>query len=226
MANYHVHVRDYHWCHQNTVVQSPVLRLDAPVPDLVVRPLEGPNNFEPRVLKSATELKDDICEDEYQVDAHGVFVSTNAQRTDYIPIWAPVHSSRCEAGEVYVVDLTTFRGLSVPIAQICWVPGLEAPDHRLYTVLGGSRRVLRAMKTLVLVQQLGLPKEAKLILVDPNELASYNKINDIRKRKLFEIQLRAIRAGSGPPSEVLQGGYRVFTPPIESMTVDGALTRS
>ncbi|KAI0384354.1 hypothetical protein F5Y04DRAFT_227389 [Hypomontagnella monticulosa] len=214
MANYHILVRNYHWRYQNTLVQSPVLKLDDPVSNLVIRPLEGNNNFEPRVLDSARDLTDDICEDEYEVEAHGVFVSTESQRTEYFPVWSTVHNANCGVNEVNVVDLTTFKDYKVTIDHICWVPGLEASDDRLYTVIGAPRKILRLDKqTLVIVQELGFPKEAKLVLVGPDELASYSKIDEARKRKLFEIQLKSIHADSGRPSRILQGIYRIFTSP-------------
>ncbi|KAI2472329.1 hypothetical protein F4781DRAFT_11494 [Annulohypoxylon bovei var. microspora] len=212
MANYFIYVRNYHWSHQNTLVRSPALDLTSPIPTLIVQPLEGVNKQEPRVLSSTADLRDDIHDDAYQAEAHGVLVSTNPL-ADEFPIWVPVHSYRCRENEVYVVSLTTFKASNVPITHICWVPGFKAPDDRLYTVIGAPRKISRETRVLVLAQELGFPQAAKLVLLDPDLLASYDKINDDQKKALFEIQLRAIRTKSSSPSTPLLNGYRVFSSP-------------
>ncbi|KAI0883825.1 uncharacterized protein GGS22DRAFT_26412 [Annulohypoxylon maeteangense] len=213
MADYTVRVRNYHWSHQNTLVQSPVLDLTAPVRTLVVQPLEGTNKQEPRVLSNTIELRDDIQDDIYETEAHGVSVSTGPSATDKFPVWVPVHSYKCKEGEVYVVNLTTFEASKVPVARICWVPSFKAPDGKLYTVIGAPRKQLRETRVLALAQQVGFPREARFITIDPTLLASYDEISHDQKKALFDIQLIYIRTGSNPPSMLLSNGYRVFSSP-------------
>ncbi|KAI1106016.1 hypothetical protein F4804DRAFT_81473 [Jackrogersella minutella] len=214
MANFLVYVRNYHWSHQNTLVQSPVLVLNAPVSSLIIQPLEGINKQEPRVLSGVSDLRDDIHDHVYQAEAHGVFVSTDALRsTGDFPVWVPVHSYRYKENEVYIVNLTSFEASNVPISQICWVPGFEAPDGSLYTIIGAPRRTSWELRALALAQHLGNPGAAKLVLLDPAKLASYERIDDGRKKSIFEIQLNAIRTKCSPPSRLLSGGYRVFSSP-------------
>ncbi|OTA56821.1 hypothetical protein K449DRAFT_154266 [Hypoxylon sp. EC38] len=213
MADYYVQVRDYHWSHQNTVVQSPILNLNAPPLAPIVRPLEGIHRHEPRIIDNITDLRDDIHSDEYQAEAHGVFVLTDPRNPNRFPVWVPVQSYKCRAGEVYIVNLTSFEASSIDIAKICWIPGLEGPDGSLYTVIGCPRETLRATKVMVLVQKLGHPREAKLVVVDPTQLAKYGEIEDSRKKALFEIQSRFIRTRSNPPSCVLLNVYRILTSP-------------
>ncbi|KAI5867428.1 hypothetical protein GGS23DRAFT_177560 [Durotheca rogersii] len=214
MAEYHIPVRKYHWTHQNTVVESPVLCLDPPPSALIVRPLEGLNEKEPRILSDASGLRDDIRGGEYATEAHGVLVSTDTQ-TKRFPVWVPVHSYRCKEDEVYVVNLTTFEVSTTPVAQVCWVAGFEAPDRSLYTVIGAPRDTLRATRVLVLVQQLGLPGKARLALVDPSELATFDEIGPVQKKALFELQLRAILARTNSPLLMLSDVLRVFSSPYK-----------
>ncbi|KAI1380010.1 hypothetical protein F4677DRAFT_301719 [Hypoxylon crocopeplum] len=213
MADYHISVRNYHWSHQNTVVQSPVLNLISPVPSLIVRPLEGIDRDEPRIINNVVDLRDDIHDDAYQDEAHGVFISTDSQGIDPFPVWVPVNYHKCEENEVHVVNLKTFEATNIPIAHICWVPGLEAPDGNLYTIIGAPREMLRAMQVIVLVQKIGCPKDVKLTFLEPSVLAGYKEIGDVRKKKLFEIQLIALRTESGPPSEITLGAYRLYSSP-------------
>ncbi|KAI0111003.1 hypothetical protein F4776DRAFT_355987 [Hypoxylon sp. NC0597] len=213
MADYYVRVRDYHWSHQNTVVQSPILDLNAPPPAPIVRPLEGIHRHEPRIIDNITDLRDDIQSDEYRAEAHGVFVLTDPRNPNRFPVWVPVQSYKCKAGEVYIVNLTSCEASSIAIAKICWVPGLEGPDGSLYTVIGCPRETLRATKVMVLVQKLGLPREAKLVVIDPTQLAEYGKIEDSRKKALFEIQTRFIRTRSNPPSCITLNVCRILTSP-------------
>ncbi|KAI1398581.1 hypothetical protein F4819DRAFT_23265 [Hypoxylon fuscum] len=213
MADYHISVRDYHWSHQNAVVQSPILDLDSPTPTLVVRPLEGVNEQEPRKITSVADLIDDIHEEEYQAEAHGVLVSANPEKHDNFPVWVPVHGYKCKENETHIVNLVTFEAHDAPVSQICWVPNREGPDDRLYTIIGAPRKALRATWVLVVVQTLGYPGEAKLALVDPSELAGYDMISDTQKKKLFEIQLSFIQSKIKRPSTTLLEGYRIYSSP-------------
>ncbi|KAI1212543.1 uncharacterized protein F4807DRAFT_340586 [Annulohypoxylon truncatum] len=212
MAEYRVSVRNYHWSHQNTLVRSPILDLTVPLPTLIVQPLEGSNKQEPRVLSNPAELRDDIRGDIYEAEAHGVIIPTDTL-IDKSPVWVPIHSYRCKENEVYVVNLATFEASNVPIAHICWVPGYKAPDGKLYTIVGAPRKQLRETRILVLAQQVGFPREAKFISIDPALLASYDEITQGQKKALFDIQLRYIRTRSSPPSMLLSNGYRVFSSP-------------
>lgn len=213
MAHYQVLVRDYHWVHHNIVAQSPVLDLNSRIQKLIIRPLEGRNNQEPRIISSSTELTDDIRGHAYRVEAHGVVISTNSRNPTHFPAWVPVQNGECEDGEVYVVNLMTHEAFRVRIAHVCWVPGFEASDRRLYTIIGAPRKTIGAIRILALVQQLGRPRESKLALLTPSELSSFAKISDVQKKALFEIQLRAIKTESNPPLEPLLNGYRVFCSP-------------
>ncbi|KAI1392574.1 uncharacterized protein F4822DRAFT_133023 [Hypoxylon trugodes] len=210
MANYHVYVKNYHWSHQNTIVQSPVLDLGAPVSSLIVRPLEGTNKNEPRIICNVTDLKDDIQENEYQTEAHGLFVSTGSQRQDFFPIWVPIHNYKCRDGEIYGVNLIASEACKASIADVCWVPGYEAPSGDLYTVIGAPRMTIRETRVLVLAQQFGSPRKAKLALFDPSLLAGFEEIDDARKKKVFEIQLRALRVGRHSTSSPLLNTYRLY----------------
>ncbi|KAI0119779.1 hypothetical protein F4814DRAFT_413229 [Daldinia grandis] len=133
MAIYHIRVRNYHWAHQNIIIQSPILNLDTYAAALIVRPLEGVNLNEPRIINNLFEL--DILEDEYQAEAHGVLISTDQQRADHFPVWVTVHG-QCGKTEVHVANLTAFEASSVSITEVCWIPCLEAPNGNLYTVIG------------------------------------------------------------------------------------------
>ncbi|KAI1645835.1 uncharacterized protein F4817DRAFT_163834 [Daldinia loculata] len=212
MAIYHIRVRNYHWAHQNIVVQSPILNLDTYAPALIVRPLEGVNINEPRIINNVSDLNDDILEDEYQAEAHGVFISTDHQRTDHFPVWVTVHGHECGENKVHVANLTAFEASSVSITDVCWIPRLEAPDGSLYTAIGAPRKTFRTIQVLAIIQQLGKPREARLVLVDPGKLDSYKKIGDDQKRNIFDIQHTAIRTNS-KPSEPLLDAYRVFASP-------------
>ncbi|KAI1460080.1 hypothetical protein F4805DRAFT_14741 [Annulohypoxylon moriforme] len=212
MADYHVHVRNYHWSHQNTLVRSPALDLTASIPTLIIQPLEGANKQEPRVLDNTAELRDDIQNDIYQTEAHGVLVSTGRSAVKS-PVWVPIQSYNCKENEVCIVNLRTFEASKAPIAHICWVPSYKAPDGRLYTIIGAPRKQSREIRVLVIVQQIGFPREAKFITIDPNLLASYDEISHDQKKALFDIQLIYVRTGSNPPSTLLSNGYRVFSSP-------------
>ncbi|KAI2610455.1 hypothetical protein GGR54DRAFT_376752 [Hypoxylon sp. NC1633] len=213
MTSYHISVRDYHWSHQNIVVQSPIPNLTCSVPALIIRPLEGANEQEPRIIDSAVDLRDDIEGGAYQAEAHGVFVSTDPQRPDTFPVWVPILSIRYREKRVQVVNLKTFEALNASMARICWVPHRMGPDDNLYTIIGAPRITVGKVRVLVLIQQVGHPKEAKLDLADPSALAGYSKIDENQKKKLFDIQLRFIRTNSKPPSKILLGGLRVFSSP-------------
>ncbi|KAI8959712.1 hypothetical protein F5Y11DRAFT_291463 [Daldinia sp. FL1419] len=210
MAIYHIRVRNYHWAHQNIVVQSPILSLDTHTSALIIRPLEGVNFNEPRILNQISDLKDDITEDEYQAEAHGIFISSNQQHRDYFPIWVTVHSHG--ENKIHVTNLKAFEASNVPIKDICWVPCLEAPDGSLYTVIGAPRKTFKTTHVLAITQSLGKPREARLVLVEPDHVNTYQEIDDNRKRHLFEIQRTAIRANTRP-SEFLLDAYRVFASP-------------
>ncbi|XXH03148.1 hypothetical protein Hte_009542 [Hypoxylon texense] len=216
MAGYHIYVRDYHWSHHNLVVQSPILDLSSPSTTLIVQPLEGANRGEPWVVGSITDLKDDIHGDVYRTEAHGVLVPTDGRQTALAPVWVPVRSDGCRENGVYVVNLVTFEATNAPIAQICWVPGREGPDQSLYTVIGAPRKLLGATRVLTIVQRIGNPGEAKYTLLDPSKLASYDEISDVRKKSLFDIQLRAIQAKSKPPSTALRDAYRLYASPYRN----------
>ncbi|KAI1445603.1 hypothetical protein F5Y02DRAFT_121813 [Annulohypoxylon stygium] len=178
MAEYSVSVRNYRWSHQNTLVRSPVLDLTSALPTVIVQPLEGINKQEPRVLNTV-DLRDDTSNDIYKAEAHGVIVLPELL-TDKSTVWVPIHSHSyaCKEKEVYVVNLTTFEASKVPIAHICWVPGYRAPNDMLYTIIGAPRKFLRKTRVLALVQELGFPKRVKQVLLDPDLLASYDKISD------------------------------------------------
>ncbi|KAI0848418.1 hypothetical protein F5Y00DRAFT_85624 [Daldinia vernicosa] len=212
MAIYHIRVRNYRWAHQNIVVQSPIPNLDTYAPALIVRPLEGVNINEPRIISNVSELNDDILEDEYQVEAHGVFISTDQQRTGYFPLWVTVHGHECGKNKIHVANLTAFEASSVSITDVCWIPCLEAPDGSLYTAIGAPRKIFKTTQVLAIMQQLGKPREARLVLVDPDKLDSYKEIGDDQKRNIFDIQHTAIRTNSRP-SEPLLNAYRVFASP-------------
>ncbi|KAL7620973.1 hypothetical protein AAE478_008284 [Parahypoxylon ruwenzoriense] len=219
MAKYHIYhipVRNYHWIHQNTIVESPILDLNSPISTLIVRPLEGTNNEEPRILGSVSDLRDDINDEERRAEAHGVFVPTDPHQTGRFPIWVPVQSYKCKENEVSIVNLTTLELSCAPITRICWVPDFQAPDCNLYTVIGAPRETLRVTRVMVLVQQLGHPGGAKLVLHDPADLANYDKISDAQKKAFFEVQFRAIQTGSGSPSSILLNGYRVYCSPYRN----------
>ncbi|KAI1463697.1 uncharacterized protein F4812DRAFT_463525 [Daldinia caldariorum] len=212
MSIYHITVRNYHWAHQNTVVQCPVPNLDSPVEDLIVRPLEGVNRNEPRIISSVSALNDDIFEGEYQAEAHGAFISTDPENIDHYPVWATVHGHECGKDEIYVANLTAFKASSIPIAHICWVPCLEAPDGNLYTIIGAPRQTFGTTRVPTIIQPLGFPKESRLALRDPVELDSYKQIGDDRKRNLFEVQRTAMRRNRRP-SPLLLNAFRVFSSP-------------
>lgn len=213
MAGYHIYVQDYHWSHHNLVVQSPILNLSFPPTTLIVRPLEGANKEEPWVVGSVADLKDDIHGEVYRTEAHGVLVPTDGRQAAQAPVWVPVRSDGCKENGVYVVNLVTFKATDAPITQICWVPGREGPDQSLYTVIGAPRKLLGAMRVLTILQRVGSPGEARYMLLDPSKLASYDEISDVRKKSLFDIQLRAIQAKSKPPSTALRDVYRLYTSP-------------
>ncbi|KAI1801588.1 hypothetical protein F4811DRAFT_457420 [Daldinia bambusicola] len=212
MAIYHVPVRNYHWAHQNIVVQSPILSLDSSVEDLIVRPLEGVNRNEPRIVSSVSDLNDDIFEGEYQAEAHGVFISTDSEKIDHYPIWVTVHGHECGKNEIYAANLITLKASNIPVAHVCWVPCLEAPDGNLYTVIGAPRKTFGTTRVLTITQPLGFPKESKLALLDPVELNSYKQIGDYQKRSLFEVQRTAMRRDRRP-SPLLLNAFRVFLSP-------------
>ncbi|KAI1478270.1 hypothetical protein F4774DRAFT_171357 [Daldinia eschscholtzii] len=212
MAIYHIPVRNYHWAHQNIVVQSPVLNLDSSVPELIVRPLEGVNRNEPRIIRSVSDLNDDIFAGEYQAEAHGVFISTDSQKIEHFPVWVTVHGHECRKNEIHAANLTSFKACNISIAHICWVPCLEAPDGNLYTIIGAPRKTVGTTRVLTVVQPLGFPKESKLALLDPAEFGSFKQIGDDQKRNLFEVQRTALRRNS-KPSPLLLNAFRVFSSP-------------
>ncbi|KAI1772732.1 hypothetical protein F4818DRAFT_444115 [Hypoxylon cercidicola] len=213
MASYHIYVRDYHWSHHNLVVQSPILKLSSPPTTLIIRQLEGTNREEPRVVGSIADLKDDIHGEVYRTEAHGLFVPTDGRQTAPAPVWVLVQNDGCKENEVHVVNLATFKTTNAPISQICWIPGREGPDQSLYTVIGAPRKLLGATAVLALVQRMWNPAETKFILLDPSKLASYEEISDVRKKSLFEIQLRTVQAKTKPPSGFLRDAYRLFSSP-------------
>ncbi|KAI1140669.1 hypothetical protein F5Y05DRAFT_281965 [Hypoxylon sp. FL0543] len=213
MADYYVWVRDYHWSHHNIVVQSPILDPNAPAPTPIVRPLEGANRNEPRVIDSVAELRDDINKNEYETEAHGVLVSTDPRKPSRFPVWVPVQSYRVKEDEVDIVNLISFTVSNVPIGQICWIPGWEGPGGKLYTVIGAPRLTLRETRVLVLVQSLGRPREAKFVMVKPDELAGYEEIREPRKKRLVEMQSWFIQTRSNPPSTIALNAYRIYCSP-------------
>ncbi|KAI0838185.1 hypothetical protein F5Y06DRAFT_52029 [Hypoxylon sp. FL0890] len=213
MEDYYVWVRDYHWSHHNTVVQSPILNLSAPAPTPIIRPLEGIHKNEPRIIADVSDLKDDINSNEYQAEAHGVLVSTDPRNPSRFPVWVPVQSYRFKEDAVDIVNLTSFDLSNAPIAQICWIPGCEGPDGNLYTIIGAHRLTLRQTKVSVLVQKLGRPRETRLVMVNPPELAEYEEIREPLKKRLVEMQSWFIQTGSNPPSSVALNSYRIYYSP-------------
>ncbi|KAI1411385.1 hypothetical protein F5Y13DRAFT_57623 [Hypoxylon sp. FL1857] len=213
MTDYHVRVRDYHWSHHNIVVQSPILDLNASAAIPIIRPLEGTNKHEPRIIDDIADLKDDISNGEYRAEAHGVFVATDPRNPNRFPVWVPVQDYGCKAGKVHVVNLTSFEASHVSTAQICWIPGHEGPDGSLYTVIGAPRETIRATKVLVIVQKLGRPREARVTIVNPTELTEYGEVDKSQKKVLFEIQSWFIQTRTAPPSTITLNAYRVLFSP-------------
>ncbi|KAI1077486.1 hypothetical protein F5B20DRAFT_262497 [Whalleya microplaca] len=196
MARYHIPVRNYRWSRDNITVQSPILNRNflTLASALVIRPFKGTNEQEPRIIKTATELKDDIPSEQYEAEAHGVFVPVNSPNIHNYPVWV----TGCKENKIPVVNLTTFEAFDASIQQICWVPGFEAPDHSLHTVLGAPQRIAGGVKVLTIRQQLGPPRKVEFNLIDHRTLLSYDLIGAARKKALFKEHLRAIRASSKP----------------------------
>ncbi|KAI0011391.1 hypothetical protein F4779DRAFT_637234 [Xylariaceae sp. FL0662B] len=201
MARYHISVRNYRWSRDNILVQSPVLDLNSLMltTTLVVRPLTGTHEQEPRIIRTVTELSDDIRGEHYEAEAHGVFVPMNLPNIYNYPVWA----IGCQENKIPVVNLTTFEAFDASIFEICWVPGFEAPDHSCHTVLGAPQKIAGGVKVLTIRHQLGPPREVEFNLLDQRTLARYDKIGPARKKTLFKEQLRAIRASLKSISESL-----------------------
>ncbi|KAI1499991.1 hypothetical protein F5X99DRAFT_259915 [Biscogniauxia marginata] len=189
MAIFSVLVRDYHWSKNDYRVQSPNLDLRSAASNLIIRPLQGNNKDEPWIVDTISDLRDDIQGEAYQTEAHGVFISATSE-ADYFPVWVPIQgdSVGSEDNKIYVVNLKTFEGLTVAVAEICWIPTHEGPDGSLYTVIGTSRKMGHDKSVMVLIQHPGLPDQVRFNILAPSVFSGYVKLDSARKQKLFDWQ--------------------------------------
>ncbi|KAI1488381.1 hypothetical protein F5X96DRAFT_85146 [Biscogniauxia mediterranea] len=190
MAIFSVLVRDYHWSKNNYRVQSPNLDLNSTASNFIIRPLQGNNKDESRIVDPASDLRDDIKDEAYQTEAHGVFISATRE-SDYFPVWVPIQGNNVDKkkeNETYVVNLNSYDALNVDVAQICWIPSYEAPDGKLYTAIG-TRKMGHDEMIICILQQTGFPRQAKFELVPTSVLSRCKNIDEARKQQLFHFQL-------------------------------------
>lgn len=214
--SYYVWVKDYHWTARKVRVQSPVLNLKRATSPPVFRPREGNNQNEPRIASSTDDLSDGIRGAEYLAEAHGIFIP-NEPRRRYIPLWVTYQQSSgtAEGGQTAFVDLRSNTSRSGPISRICWVPSHRTSDGKLYTIIGGTR-VWRSGKrsnqnTVVCVQEEALPEKARFVWLSSDELSRLEPMDDMEKRRLFDMHLNIILTNPRPLSEIQRIVFRIAT---------------
>ncbi|KAI0600619.1 hypothetical protein F4775DRAFT_42287 [Biscogniauxia sp. FL1348] len=215
MAIFSVLVRDYHWSKNNYRVQSPVLDLKSAASNFIIRPLQGNNKDESRIVDPKSDVRDDIKDAAYQTEADGVFISAT-QESDYFPVWVPIQGNNVDKkkeNETYVVNLNTYDVLKVDVAQICWIPSHEAPGGKLYTVIG-TRKMGHDEMIICILQQTGFPSQAKFDLVPPSVLSRCENLDGARKQQLFYFQLTVTNMPYQVQEPVMMLVSRVFVSPF------------
>lgn len=225
---YHIWVKDYHWTTKKVRVQSPILNLQRAGSPPVFRPKEGNNKNEPRVASTKEDLSDGICETEYLAEAHGIFIP-NEPPHRHIPLWVTFQQTSCAIdGETSFMDLRSNVSRSASISRICWVPSYRSQDGKLYTVLGGTRVTQlgkkRTRNTMVCVQKEALPQRASFTWISAEELSCLDPLDNLEKRRLFDMHQNIILTNHKPLSEIqrivftlakspgsLDNGRRAFT---------------
>ncbi|KAI0423093.1 hypothetical protein F5X98DRAFT_3499 [Xylaria grammica] len=183
-----VPVRDYRLLHTKSLVQSPHINLEAKVPRVIIRAIDGEYVGEPRVIDDAAALADDINGKIYSHAAHGVCVSLESH-ADGFPVWVCLkRNEHCQENHVWVLNLFNSEFLVVPIANICWVPSHEAADGGLYTIIGDpGKHGYQGSYLPAVTQELDLPRRAKLCLL-PTDLPGFKRLEARRQQELFDRQ--------------------------------------
>lgn len=195
-AQYQIEVRDYTWrlqsvpggAVQSLRVQSPHLEVQGVQGPFVVRQVDTRRNHKYEKAQHACDLRDNIGQSSYDVSAHGVLVVEPDD--DHVqPLWISQQQFNIQDPKpIEFVNLSTYDTSELPCSQICWVPTLRRPDGGLITLLLAGKPF-----GVAVCQELCSPGSATLVQVTTKELASYEKLEEQDQRRLFDLQLRAVR---------------------------------
>ncbi|KAI8627843.1 hypothetical protein F5Y19DRAFT_156999 [Xylariaceae sp. FL1651] len=194
---YRVLVRNYYCSKTNSLVQSPNVDLKARLPSVIVRSIDQDYAGDPRIIDSATQLREDLDKKVYHDSAHGVYISPTSRLNNF-PLWVCLEQSdRCRDNEIYVFNLSTFECSANAIETICWVPSHEAANGDLYTVIGRPLKqgFEKELRLPVIMQRICLPRQAKFRLLQFSSLSRLMKLDPIRQAAFFDQQYMHIRKG-------------------------------
>ncbi|KAI1261698.1 hypothetical protein F5Y18DRAFT_197458 [Xylariaceae sp. FL1019] len=198
VLRYKIWVRYYWYSRMKRRVLSPNVDLRAGLPKIIARPVYDGFRGEPMEIASAEDLRNDHENDSKprQEAADGVYISPRVPADDF-PLWPCLaQSDRCpKEEEVFVVNLYEHESLPVPIKNICWVPGYEADNGDLYTVISspGKEGYRKAERLPVMVQRQGHPEHTKRQLLALSELSTLKQVSHSEREKFLELQAAFIR---------------------------------
>ncbi|KAH8156422.1 hypothetical protein CIB48_g11826 [Xylaria polymorpha] len=198
-------VRNYHLLENGLLVQSPHLDLRVRIPQIIIRAINGDYMGEPRPLESVTSLGNAVDRTVYRCAAHGVYISPGSNE-GHFPLWVCLQRNElCQEGHVWVINLSDFEYLTVPISEICWVPTHEAADGKLFTVIGSPGKHGYAKETYLptVAQELGFPEQAKFQL-PASRLAGFTRLEPERQEAFFKKQFMSIQERCRPRSRVAE----------------------
>ncbi|KAI1748750.1 hypothetical protein F4782DRAFT_341623 [Xylaria castorea] len=197
-------VRNYRLLEKDLLVpvQSPNVDLRPKAPQIIIRAIDGDYMGEPRTLDAVTLLRDDIDGTVYRHAAHGVYISSEPHK-DHFPLWVCLQrNERYQESHIWVLNLSNFKFLTVPVSKVCWVPTHEAANGDLYTVISspGRHGYAKEMRLPTVAQQIGLPEQARFKLPS-SSLAGFTRLEPERQEALFKKQYMSVqercRARSG-----------------------------
>ncbi|KAI0445809.1 hypothetical protein F4803DRAFT_108176 [Xylaria telfairii] len=197
-------VRNYHLLENGLLVQSPNVDLRVRSPQIIIRAISGDYMGEPRTLESATSLRNAVDETVYPYAAHGVYISGSNE--DYFPLWICLQRNEpSQEGHVWVINLSSFEYLTLPISEICWVPTHEAADGKLFTVIGSPGKHGYAKETYLptVAQELGFPEQAKFQL-PASGLPGFTRLEPEKQEAFFKKQFMSIQERCKPRSRIAE----------------------
>ncbi|GAP90202.2 hypothetical protein SAMD00023353_4200440 [Rosellinia necatrix] len=187
-------VRNYRVLETNSLVQSPNLDLTARGPQqIIIRTIDGEHMGEPRALNDAGLLGDDTDRKAYRHAAHGVCTSIESHPNNF-PVWVCLQRQPCPPNHLWVLNLSNFEFLVVPITEVCWVPSHEAPNGDLYTTIGspGKHGYEKETRLPMIVQKVGFPEQTRFD-IPLSSLSGFERLQPGRQQTLFGYQSMKIQ---------------------------------